>query len=63
MYDSFVWTYVVGPIVYCTVVAAVWVVIFGNSIAEGIVFGAFMTLFVVATTTLHERRRNRTDSE
>jgi hypothetical protein len=61
IYDSFVWRWVVGPLVYGASVAAFVVLIFDESIAYGLTFGAFVTLFVVARTAFYEQRRNRTD--
>jgi hypothetical protein len=62
IYDSFVWRWVVGPIAYGAAVAAFAVFLTDTSMAGGLAFGAFMTLFVVTRNTLHERRRHRTNS-
>jgi hypothetical protein len=62
VYDSFVWRWVVGPIAFGACVAGFVVLTFDNSIAYGLTFGAFMTLFVIARLILDERRRNRADS-
>jgi hypothetical protein len=61
IYDSLVWRWVVGPLVYGASVAAFVVLIFDESIAYGLIFGAFVTMFVVARTAFYEQRRNRTD--
>jgi hypothetical protein len=62
IYDSFAWKWVVGPIAYGAIVALAYAVIFDRSITAGVVFGAFMTLFVLARLILHQRQQNRAES-
>jgi hypothetical protein len=52
----------VGPIAYGAIVALAYAVIFDRSITAGVVFGAFMTLFVLARLILHQRQQNRAES-
>jgi hypothetical protein len=60
-YDSVVWRWVAGPIVFIALTAAASVWIFGESIGAGIAFRALMSLFVIVVSRLGQRRRRGSD--
>jgi hypothetical protein len=59
--DSFVWRWVVGPIVYGTLVAALAVLGVDGGLIAAFVAGTLVAYVILAVRTRDERRRNRVD--